>query len=92
MKKKTAENAFAPDSNDLNREGGINIPESEFPAPLIYKLSEFYRRWPDYPTGIVEIAILARILHTEMDKFLHRPHKQVPQIYFDSDAADKHLV
>lgn len=57
MKKKTAENAFAPDSNDLNREGGINIPESEFPAPLIYKLSEFYRRWPDYPTGIVEIAI-----------------------------------
>ncbi|GEM_PF-6919257 len=92
MKKDTAAASFVSNAENNSITPDTNIPEAEFPAPLIYKLSEFYRHYPNYPTGIVEIAVLARLLHTELDKFLHRPHKQVTQIYFDSDVADNHRV
>ena len=92
MKKQATLSQLGSDTNRLQPHAGLNIPESEFPSPVIYKLSEFYRKWPDYPTSIVDITVLGRILHTELDKFLHRPHKQVTQIYFDNDGTDVHRV
>ena len=63
-----------------------DIPGDEYPAPLIQKLCTFYNKYPDYKTGIVDISILARIVHTELDKFTRRPHKQVTEVFFDRDV------
>ncbi|MDE5615798.1 MAG: hypothetical protein K2I81_03130 [Alphaproteobacteria bacterium] len=92
MKKNTASASLMPDADNNSIINDTSISEAEFPAPLIYKLSEFYRRWPDYPTSIVDIVVLSRLAHTELDKFLHRPHRQVTQIYFDNEGGDNHKV
>ena len=61
------------------------LPESEHPSLLLKKLCDFYDAHPEYETGIVDIAILMRLAHTEMNKFIRRPHKQVTEIFFDRD-------
>lgn len=67
------------------------IPASEYPSPLISKLCTFYNKYPDYETGIIDIAVLARLLNQELAKFVHRPHKKVTKIYFDRECSESLL-
>lgn len=71
-----------------NTDNTNGLAENEYPSVLIYKLCEFYNKYPDYKTGIMDISILARIVHTELDKFTRRPHKQVTEVFFDRAAPN----
>lgn len=68
------------------------LAENEYPSALIYKLCEFYNKYPDYKTGIMDISILARIVHTELEKFTRRPHKQVTEVFFDREPPTGHFI
>ena len=59
------------------------LSPTDNPTVLIDKLAAFYKLYPDYETGVMDIWLLMRLTHQEFDKFVRRPHKQVTQFYFD---------
>ncbi len=91
QKKKNDKNAI-PQMPEMPVPNIPPIPHSEYPSPLINKLCTFYNRYPDYETSIIDISVLARLAHTELNKFISRPHKKVTQIYFDKDPTEHWTV
>jgi len=85
-KKKTpAPDMSEPMNDDMDV---LPIPDTkplEYPSTLIYKLCDFYNKYPDYQTNIVDIFTLSRLTYMELDKFIKRPHKKVTTIYLDRE-------